>query len=131
VPFIYPSQKIFFVHRSANQSEAFSSSDYKKYFMNTILEGFNTSRNHGEGQRVTKRIFVHMDNFQIHHAQESSIKIRSMKMTRLPHPSYSPDLSPCDFWSFGRTKNSLRNGQFDDADALLERLISLFDGIIF
>ena len=36
----------------------------------------------------------------------------------LPHPLYSPDLSPCDFFLFPRVKESLRGKRFADVDAI-------------
>ena len=27
----------------------------------------------------------------------------------IPHPPYSPDIAPCDFWLFGELKTHLRN----------------------
>jgi hypothetical protein len=80
----------------------------KEYFTNLILEDINETCNHGHGQRVTKDMLIHMDNWKVHNYQESSCKIQCMRLTRLPHPAYSPDLSPCDFWFFGYAKNSFR-----------------------
>jgi hypothetical protein len=66
---------------------------------------------------------------KVHNAEETSINIQCIKMTTLPHPPYSPELSPCDFWFFSHAKNSLRDEQFDDAVALLERLSHFFEEI--
>jgi histone-lysine N-methyltransferase SETMAR len=54
-----------------------------------------------------------------------------MKTERLAHPPYSPDLSPCDFWSSGRTKTALQNRRFTDADAVIEALTDLFSSVTF
>jgi hypothetical protein len=54
-----------------------------------------------------------------------------MKTERLAHPPYSPDLSPCDFWFFGRAKTALQNRRFTDADAVIEALTDLFDSVTF
>jgi hypothetical protein len=32
--------------------------------------------------------------------------------TPLEHPSYSPDLAPCDFWAFPTNKRELRGKKF-------------------
>jgi hypothetical protein len=101
----------------------------KDYFVDAVLGGISATRNHGQGQKVAKQVFIHMDNCKVHDAEQTSIKMQSMKMTRLPHPLYSPDFSSRGFWFFGRVKNSLRDEQFDDADALLEGLSNLFDQI--
>jgi hypothetical protein len=43
-----------------------------------------------------------------------------MKIGRSIHPSYSPDLSLCDFWCFGEAKTALRDRTFVDADIVIE-----------
>jgi hypothetical protein len=30
----------------------------------------------------------------------------------MDHPSYSPDLAPCDFWLFPKLKNALKEQKF-------------------
>jgi hypothetical protein len=32
----------------------------------------------------------------------------------MDHPSYSPDLEPCDFWLFPKLKNALKGQRFAD-----------------
>jgi hypothetical protein len=54
-----------------------------------------------------------------------------MKLQRLGHPACSPDLSPCDFWSFGRAKTAIQNKSFQDPDELIEARTNVFDGITF
>jgi histone-lysine N-methyltransferase SETMAR len=36
-----------------------------------------------------------------------------------PHPPYSPDLAPSDFYLFGYIKRCLAGPSFEDADQLL------------
>jgi hypothetical protein len=40
-------------------------------------------------------------------------------MRRAPHPPYSPDLAPCDFYLFGDIKGLLAGSSFTDPDRLL------------
>jgi hypothetical protein len=54
-----------------------------------------------------------------------------MKIERLDHPSYSPDLELCDLWFFGWDTTALRNQAFPDADTVVEALTDLFDGVTF
>ncbi len=35
-----------------------------------------------------------------------------------PHPLYSPDLAPCDYWVFNRIKRRIQGERFADVDAL-------------
>jgi hypothetical protein len=36
----------------------------------------------------------------------------------VPHPPYSPDLAPCDFFLFPRIKMKLEGRGFDDVDTI-------------
>lgn len=43
------------------------------------------------------------------------IKIQSIsnnKILRIPHPPYTPDIAPCDFWLFGKLKEYLKVNHF-------------------
>jgi hypothetical protein len=50
-----------------------------------------------------------------------------MKLT--PHPPYSPDLAPSDFYLFGHVKRCLAGLPFDDADRLLATIEGFIEGI--
>jgi hypothetical protein len=54
-----------------------------------------------------------------------------MKIKRLTHLSYSPELHPCDLWLFGRGKTALRDRTFADADTVVEALTNLLDEVTF
>jgi hypothetical protein len=53
----------------------------------------------------------------------TSEKYDEYGIKRRPHPSYSPDLAPCDFWLFGYLKQSFERQFFDD-DVALKILVS-------
>jgi histone-lysine N-methyltransferase SETMAR len=103
----------------------------KEYFINEILEGIHQSCNQGSGYQVTKTIKIHMDNARVHNSREVCIELGKLKLTRLPHPPYSPDLSPCDFWFFGRAKTAFQNQRFEDSNAILAALTDLWESITF
>jgi hypothetical protein len=62
------------------------------------------------------RIMEHEGDFPIDftgenffaHGQFNGLKVtdehNNLKLGRVPHPPYSPDPSPCDFWLFGMLK---------------------------
>jgi len=56
--------------------------------------------------------FLHHDNAPIH----TSIAVRELlaqnNITMLPHPLYSPDLAPCDFFLFPKFKTHLKGHHF-------------------
>jgi hypothetical protein len=50
-------------------------------------------------------------------------------MRSAPHPPYSPDLAPSDFYLFGYIKRCLAGLSFEDANQLLAAVESIFEGI--
>jgi hypothetical protein len=50
-------------------------------------------------------------------------------MRRAPHPSYSPDLVPSNFYLFGYIKQLLSGCEFADRDSLLQEMRDILDGI--
>jgi hypothetical protein len=56
-----------------------------------------------------KQLVVHIDNSICHNGRKIQEYFARKKMTRAPHPVYSPDLSPCDFWFFGHAKEQMKD----------------------
>ncbi len=69
---------------------------------------------------VRGRKFIHMDNAPSHNATLTINLIRQLSWTRLPHPAYSPDLAPSDFWLYSRLKKEIRGVRFPSLEALKE-----------
>jgi len=70
--------------------------------------------------------FLHIDNARPHLVQS---KFDSMGIHRLPHPPYSPDIAPCDFWLFGYLKMKLEGMFFDTPAALLAEVEEILGDI--
>jgi hypothetical protein len=56
-----------------------------------------------------------MDNARVQAAEDCIAEIQRLKMTRLPQPADSPDLSPCDLWFYGFAKQAIQDEVFDNA----------------
>jgi hypothetical protein len=50
-------------------------------------------------------------------------------MKSAPHPPYSPDITPSDFYLFGYVKRCLAGLSFEDADQLLAAVEGVLEGI--
>jgi len=68
-------------------------------------------------------LWIHMDNARPHRAKKAENVLEQLSMVPLPHPPYSPDLAPADFWLFGRMKNVLGSTKFLSIDKLQERVV--------
>ena len=50
-----------------------------------------------------------------------------MGIKTVPHPPYSPDLAPCDFWLFPKLKVNLRGSRFETIEEMKEALTRVMD----
>ena len=57
--------------------------------------------------------FFHHDNAPAHSALRTREFLAKHSITVLPHPPYSPDLAPCDFFLFLMLKRSLKGRRFE------------------
>jgi hypothetical protein len=72
-----------------------------------------------------------MDNSMCHNARKISLELEHNKIERAPHPAYSPDISPCDFWLFGFLKESLKEQELSTSDEIIEVIAIIWNGIAF
>lgn len=61
-------------------------------------------------------IQLHHDNARPHMSFATKQHIEKMGWSVVPHPPYSPDLAPCDFYLFGPLKNHIRGTRFDNVN---------------
>ena len=57
--------------------------------------------------------FFHHDNAPAHSALRTREFLAKHSITVLPHPPYSPDLAPCDFFLFPMLKRPLKGRRFE------------------
>jgi hypothetical protein len=58
-------------------------------------------------------------------------KFEKHHVSRLPHPSYSPDINPCDFWVFGMLKGVLKGCELNSSDEIEEATTKVWDELTF
>jgi hypothetical protein len=51
------------------------------------------------------------------------------KTERAPHPAYSPDISPCDFWLFGFLKEKLKEQELSTSDEIIEAIMTICNDV--
>jgi hypothetical protein len=76
-----------------------------------------------------QKLVIHMDNSPIHKSKVASQKIPSMRVKLVPHPPYSQDLTPPDFFLFGYIKQKIIGQEFASPDDLFEAIREEFDGL--
>jgi hypothetical protein len=74
---------------------------------------------------------VHMGKSMGRNGHRIVDEVRRLKILRVPHPPYTPDISPCDFWMFGDFKGKLKGRHLQDPEEILTTLQELWDHITF
>jgi len=92
----------------------------------------------GNADKVTgiyseKRPEIWPDKWIFHHENVSAhdaLRVREFlsknSITKMDHPPYSPDLTPCDFWPFPKLKNALNMLNFRTSNATWKRYCEVF-----
>ena len=70
---------------------------------------------------------LHQDNAPTHKSTMVTSYRTETGIKTVPHPPYSPDLAPCDFWMFPRLKEKLRGRRFEDVEEMKEAVTEALD----
>jgi histone-lysine N-methyltransferase SETMAR len=107
------------------EGETMNSTYYVEQILAPLSE-FDLSQRSGEREQV---LTLHFDNAPIHNSAEVEGYLEDRGLSRMPHPAYSPDLAPCDFYLFGYLKGALAGQSFqtleDLSDAVHEVLSTI------
>jgi hypothetical protein len=99
------------------------------YFEDQVLSQFISLPVVQEARARKKAFVVHMDNSPVHRSKSVMTKIAGMPIQLAPHPPYSPDLAPSDFFLFGHLKCQSMGIEFDGAEDLMEWIKAAFERI--
>jgi len=66
-----------------------------------------------------KKVLFHHDNAPAHTSAFAKAKLVELGYELLPHPPYSPDLAPCDFFLFPNLKKSLAGQKFASNEGIV------------
>ncbi len=76
----------------------------------------------GFDSQTDRDFILHMDNAPVHVSVPSLAFYGECDVNLLPHPAYSPDLAPCDFWAFPSVKSKLRGRRFRNIEELQTKI---------
>ena len=67
-------------------------------------------------QKIVRSTIIHHDNARPHTSLETRTALDRLGLRTLPHPPYSPDLAPSDFFLFPKLKDYLKGNRYETAD---------------
>ena len=76
-----------------------------------------------------QNLIIHHDNAPAHRSFKVSQFLAKNNMTVIPHPPYSPDLAPCDFFLFPKLKLRMKGRRFDTIEEIQEESQRVLDTI--
>ena len=90
-----------------------------------VLQKLKTALAKKRRGKLHRRLLFHHDNAPAHSSREVLWKFR---WETLPHPPYSPDLAPSDFFLFPKLKEHLRGVRFESLDDAKHAVSTWFKG---
>ncbi|CAG8595225.1 24693_t:CDS:2 [Gigaspora margarita] len=100
-----------------------------KYYVNDILPEVLDKFKKKKERQSTRDIMLHHDNASSHMADIVTKYLKRERITLLPHPLYSPDLAPCDFFLFPKLKQELAGRHFEQIENLARAMNSIINSI--
>ena len=77
-----------------------------------LLERLRKDVRRKRPEKWTNGFILHHDNAPCHTSLLVRQFLSNKNITVCPHPPYSPDLAPCDFWLFSKIKMTMRGKRF-------------------
>lgn len=87
------------------------------YYVQVLTELREKIKSERRG-KLTHGVWILHDNARAHTCQQTTKAIHDLGFRQLPHPPYSPDLAPSDYWLFSKMKEPLRGKNYADLQAL-------------
>jgi transposase len=89
-----------------------------EYYRDNILAALTQFQPEDDGTKLV----VHADNARVHTAQKCRTFCEENGLRIAPHPPYSPDLAPSDFFLFGYVKERLKEMVFPLYEEVLDAI---------
>ena len=100
-----------------------------KYYCENVLPQVVSKVNESRPLTGTSRIMILHDNASAHKTGAVTQYLSENRIATLPHPAYSPDLAPCDFWLFPKLKELLAGNKYTRAQDLSKAVNAVLRGI--
>ena len=74
-----------------------------------------------------KKVLFHQGNASCHKSMKTMVKLNELRSELLPHPPYSPGLTPSDYWLFADLKKMLQGKRFGSNKEVIAETEADFD----
>ena len=95
-----------------------------------LLDRFNNILKEKRPHLAKKKVLFHQDNTRaIHTCPAPMAKFNKFRYELLPHPAYSPDLAPCDYFLFPNLMKWFEGKRFTTREQLIAETEAYFEGL--
>ena len=100
-----------------------------RFFIDVVLKELEDNVRKRRSKKGLRDCIIHMDNAKVHRSKISGEKLSSLGVIEMTQPPFSPDISPCDFYLFGKLKEYLKTIEAEDEDDLKSKIINFLKKI--
>ena len=75
---------------------------------------------------MKKKVLFHQDNASYHKVITTMVKLHELHFKLLPHPPYSPDLAPSNYWLFADLKRMHQGKRFGSSEEVISETEAYF-----
>ena len=99
----------------------------KEYYVKVLREFWRRFRRKRPALFKSAQWHFQQDNAPVHNSILVTDYLTKMGIKIVPHPSYSPDLAPCDFCLFPKLKEKLRGCCYETIEEMKEAVTKVID----
>jgi hypothetical protein len=126
LPIFFPSIRLL-VLKALPKGTTFN----QDYFVDAIFPGLYNEKRRISCKEGFPAFSAHMHHSMCNNGNKISEKLAKRSIERAPHPPYSPDISPCDFWLFGMLQHKMRDREFQSEQAILSAVVKMWNDLTF
>lgn len=94
-----------------------------------LLDRLNDEIKKKRPHMTKKKVLFHHDNAPAHSSLKAMAKLNELRYELLPHPPYSPDLAPSDYYLFPNLKRWLQGKRFYSNEEVEFETDAYFEGL--
>lgn len=98
-------------------------------YYSKLLDRFDVDLKQKRPHLAKKKVLFHQDNARVHTCLVTMAKIHELRYELLPHPAYSPDLAPCDYYLFPNLKKWLGGKRFESNEEVITETNAYFESL--
>ena len=93
-----------------------------------MLDQLRTAIHEKHGSKLSKGVLLQQDNARVHSCNVAMDAAKQNGYKLIPHPAYSPDLAPSNFFLFPNLKKDIRGCHFRSDEAVVKAVAEWVDG---